>query len=198
MRKTNAAVLAIYLSTPNRKGAPGAKKYRKTKELPAMILLCAFASLRLGVKPSSIVPLNKFAMFRPYWLVLLLAVAIGCTTKPKLAQLSGKVTFKGQPVPAGFISFTPDIGHGEVRLLNIKEGVFDSAEQTPPGIPPGHYTLRINGFDGKRIPNFFQGKQIFNEWTDVDLTVPEGASTKDFDVPDHLGQNVKIHATADY
>jgi hypothetical protein len=121
-----------------------------------------------------------------------------CTSKPKNAQLSGKVTFKGQPVPAGYISFTPDIGHGEVRLLNIKDGVYDSAQQTPPGIPAGHYTLQIHGFDGVRITNYFQGKQIFNPMTDIELTVPEGTSSKDFEVPDQLGQNVKIHPTADY
>jgi hypothetical protein len=130
--------------------------------------------------------------------ILLLIVFCGCTPKPKMAQLSGKVIFKGQPVPAGFISFTPDIGHGEVRLLQIKDGVYDSAHEATPGIPPGHYMLRINGFDGNRIKNFFQGKQIFNEWTDIDFTIPDGTTTKDFEVPDHLGQNVRIHATADY
>jgi hypothetical protein len=138
-------------------------------------------------------------MVRPLrWLLLLLIVAIGCTSKPKMAQLSGKVTFKGQPVPAGYISCTPDIGHGEIRLLQIKDGVYDSAQQQPPGIPSGHYMLRINGFDGVKVPSFFQGKQIFNEWIDIDFTIPEGTSTKDFEVPDHLGQHVKIHATADY
>lgn len=131
-------------------------------------------------------------------IVLLVLFICGCAAKPKTAQLSGKVTFKGQPVPAGYISFTPDIGHGEVRLINIKDGVYDSAQQTPPGIPPGHYTLQIHGFDGVRIPNYFQGKQIFNPWTDIEFIVPEGTSTKDFEVPAELGQNVKIHPTADY
>lgn len=121
----------------------------------------------------------------------------GCTSKPKLAQLSGKVTFKGQSVPAGFISFTPDIGQGEIRVLQIKDGVYDSANQVPPGIPPGHYMLRISGFDGVRIPRYGQGKQIFNEWTDVEYTIPEGTSSKDFEVPENLGQNVRIQPTAD-
>jgi len=135
------------------------------------------------------------------WRLLVIAIfvaAFGCTGKPKLAQLSGKVIFKGQPVPAGFISFTPDAGHGEIRLLNIKDGSYDSARLTPPGIPPGHYMLRVNGFDGVQVKNFFQGKQIFNEWIDIDLTVPEGTSTKDFEVPEQLGQNVKIRPTADF
>jgi hypothetical protein len=129
--------------------------------------------------------------------LIVLVIFAGCTPKPKMAQLSGKVTFKGQPVPAGFISFTPDIGKGEIRVLQIKDGVYDSAQQTPPGMPPGHYMLRISGFDGVKIPRWGQGKQIFNEWIDIDFTIPEGMSTKDFEVPEHLGQNVKIQPTAD-
>jgi len=60
--------------------------------------------------------LNRLAL-------ILLIIFAGCSSKPKMAQLSGKVTFKGQPVPAGFISFTPDIGQGEIRVLQIKDGI---------------------------------------------------------------------------
>jgi len=126
-------------------------------------------------------------------------LAAGCSTKPKLAQLSGKVTFKGQPVPAGFISFTPDAVNGnpgQTRLLQIKDGVYDSSKEAPPGISPGPYFLQINGFDGKKIPYYWQGKQIFNTWKD-EFTVPDGASTKDFDVPASQGDNVKVTPTAD-
>lgn len=131
---------------------------------------------------------------------LCLALMTGCTTKPKLAQLSGKVTFKGQPVPAGFISFAPDVasgGLGEMRVLQIKDGVYDSSKEREPGLKPGPYFLRIAGFDGKRIPRYGQGKQIFNEVQDLYHTVPEGESTKDFVIPDSAGENVKIQPTAD-
>jgi hypothetical protein len=127
-------------------------------------------------------------------------LAFSCASKPKLAQLSGKVTFKGQPVPAGFVSLTPDVANGnngQITVLQIKDGVYDSAQQNPPGIKPGPYFLRISGFDGKRIPYFGQGKQIFNEWRDLEFTVPDGTSTKDFEVPASLGENVKIEKTAD-
>jgi hypothetical protein len=134
----------------------------------------------------------------PY--VVLLALMMGCSSKPKPAQLSGKVTFKGQPVPAGFISFTPDPvrgNTGQIRVLQIQDGAYDSQKATPPGLNPGAYFLRISGFDGKRIPYFGQGKQIFNEVTGIDFTVPEGATTKDFTIPDSAGENVKIERTAD-
>jgi hypothetical protein len=135
------------------------------------------------------------------FLITLLALTIcGCTSKPKMAELSGKVTFKGQPVPAGFISFTPDVASGnkgQVRGLRIKDGVYDSAKEEQPGLPPGPYFLNISGFDGVVIPRFGQGKQIFNEVEGIEFTVPEGTSTKDFVIPDSAGQNVKIEFTSD-
>jgi hypothetical protein len=141
-------------------------------------------------------------MIRKRLLVVMmsLALAAGCTSKPKPAQLSGKVTFKGQPVPAGYISFAPDVGSGgkgPMRVLQIKDGIYDSSKEPEPGLDPGPYFLRIAGFDGKRIPYFGQGKQIFNEVKDIEFTVPEGTTTKDFVIPDSAGENVKIERTAD-
>jgi hypothetical protein len=133
-------------------------------------------------------------------ILLCVAIILGCTAKPKTSQLSGKVTFKGQPVPAGFISFAPDVAKGnlgEMRVLQIKDGVYDSSKENEPGLKPGAYFLRISGFDGVRIPRFGQGKQIFNEVQDLYHTVPEGESTKDFEIPESAGQNVKIQPTAD-
>lgn len=132
-------------------------------------------------------------------LVLAVAVLAGCTAKPQMSQLSGKVTFKDKPVPAGWISFTPDVaegGLGQVRVLQIKDGVYDSAKESESGLPPGVYQLQIAGFDGVRIPMYGQGKQIFNPIRDK-YTVPEGVSTKDFVIPASAGENVKIQPTAD-
>jgi hypothetical protein len=132
-------------------------------------------------------------------LVSALAVFLGCSSKPQPSQLSGKVTFKGQPVPAGYISFTPDVtkgGLGPTQVMQIKEGVYDSSKEGEPGINPGVYLLEIAGFDGKRIPMYGQGKQIFTPVKDTH-TVPQGTSTKDIVIPDSAGQNVKIQPTAD-
>jgi hypothetical protein len=126
-------------------------------------------------------------------------VAAGCNSEPPLAQLSGKVTFKGQPVPAGWISFTPDAAAGtlgQVRTLQVKAGAYDSAKESEPGLPPGKYFVRIAGFDGVRIPLYGQGRQIFNPIEDI-FTVPEGTSTKDWEIPDSAGENLLIQPTAD-
>jgi hypothetical protein len=129
-----------------------------------------------------------------------LGLVIGCSSKPKPAQLSGTVTFKGEPVPAGYIAFTPDSGNGgrgSIKVLQIKDGAYDSSKEPPDqALTPGPYLLRIAGFDGKPVPLWGQGKQIFNPVDDT-VVVPDGVSTKDFTVPDSAGQNVKILPTAD-
>ncbi len=131
--------------------------------------------------------------------ILSVILVAGCSAKPQLSQLSGKVTFKGEPVPAGYISFTPDVakgGLGQIKVMQIKDGVYDSAKESEPGINPGAYLIKIAGFNGKKEPKFGQGKQIFNP-VDDEFTVPSGTTTKDFVVPDSAGQNVQIRPTAD-
>lgn len=132
--------------------------------------------------------------------VLLFACfALGCKPATKVSQISGTVSFKGKPVPAGYITFTPDVGAGtlgQVVGFQILEGKYDSSKNTPPGLQPGTYKIRIGGFDGIKIPMWGQGKQIFNPIEDS-FVVPDGTSTKDFEVPASAGQNVKIEPTAD-
>jgi hypothetical protein len=128
-----------------------------------------------------------------------LLLAAGCSSKPQPTQLSGKVTFKGKPVPAGWISFTPDVaagGLGGVIVFQIKDGAYDSAQENQPPLNPGTYQIRIAGFDGKKEPFFGQGKQIFNPIEDTYI-VPAGTTTKDFVIPESAGKNVKIERTAD-
>ncbi len=125
--------------------------------------------------------------------------AIGCKQSPKVSHISGNVTFKGEPVPAGYITFTPDVAAGtlgQVVGFQIQNGKYDSASNDPPGLVPGKYKVRIGGFDGKRIPMWGQGKQIFNPVEDQ-CEVPTGETTKDFEVPASAGQNVRIEPTAD-
>lgn len=132
-------------------------------------------------------------------LICIAALTVGCNPGPKVAQISGTVTFKGKPVPAGYVTFTPDVATGtlgQVVGFQIKDGKYDSKANVPPGLPPGSYKIRIGGFDGVKIPMWGQGKQIFNPIED-NCTVIDGSSTKDFEIPESAGQNVKIEPTAD-
>ena len=128
-----------------------------------------------------------------------LLVLVGCDSTPPMAQLSGTVTFKGKPVPAGNLTFTPDVNAvgGKLRMFTVTDGKYDSSKEQEPGIPPGEYEVTIAGYDGVRIKMFFQGKQIFNAVKEK-YTVPTGKSTKDFSVPDAAGVNVKVFETADF
>ena len=128
----------------------------------------------------------------------LTALAFGCGGgKRATVNVSGKVTFKGNPVPAGFINFMPDVpggNRGEVKGFPIVDGVYNTAEGTNPGIYPGANIITISGFDGKKQNLWPKGKQIFNP-IELKETVSEG--TKDYVVPLSAGQNVRIVPTAD-
>lgn len=131
--------------------------------------------------------------------LLLFSHGLGCKPGPKVAQIAGTVTFKGKPVPAGYVTFTPDVAAGTLGSVvgfQIQDGKYDSKKNNPPGLTAGTYKIRIAGFDGIKIPMYGQGKQIFNPIEDSHV-VPDGESTKDFEVPASAGQNVKIEPTAD-
>src|SRR5438093_12142161 len=115
-------------------------------------------------------------------LLAVLGIAAGCSQEAKLGQLSGVVTFKGKPVPAGYISFMPDAtggNLGQVKVAQIKDGVYNTASETNLGIVPGATVIRIAGFDGKKQKGFSQGKQIFNPY-ELRATLAGGTATMDF------------------
>jgi hypothetical protein len=123
----------------------------------------------------------------------------GCGGVEPMAQVSGTVTFKGKPIPAGNVMFTPDVSlsGGQVRMFMVKDGAYDSSKDPSPGLKPRKYEVTVMGYDGNRIPNYFQGKQIFNAVTEP-MTVAPGESKKDFVVPDSAGVNVKTFETGDF
>lgn len=138
-----------------------------------------------------------------FYVVPLLAVTLvlaGCgSSKRKVANLSGKVMFKGKPVPEGFINFLPDVpggNKGEAKGFPIKNGEYNTATGSNPGVYPGANKIRISGFNGKPKNLWPQGEQIFNP-IEENLTVAEGNNTKDFDVPASAAQNLRIEPTAD-
>jgi hypothetical protein len=123
----------------------------------------------------------------------------GCSGEKPTTQLSGTVTFKGKPVPAGYINFMPDSTkkvYGEVRMVRIKDGAYATKEGNANGVFPGDAQIMISGFDGKPLDYYPDGKQIFNTWQTSGV-VPTGKGTLDFQVPDSAANNLKIMPTAD-
>jgi len=118
---------------------------------------------------------------------LLAVSSIGCgPAAPEGNNVSGTVSFKGNPLPAGSILFSPDSSKGNsgpAVSLPIVDGQYDTKPANK-RLQVGAYRVRINGFDGNADPDseLPRGLPLFKEFnTTVDL--PEGdALSTDFEV----------------
>lgn len=120
----------------------------------------------------------------------------GCNSGSESGRqtVSGQVTFKGNPVPAGTISFEPDAAKknsGPQGYAKIQNGRYSTSESGK-GTPSGPLIVRIEGFDGKTNANQPMGQMIFSYQTAIDL--PQGTTSKDFQVPDAAAKNVPKNA----
>lgn len=121
---------------------------------------------------------------------LLLALIVGCGAESAdRYDLSGKVTYKGQPVPIGFMVFEPDAqrsNSGPGARADIKDGKYS----TPPnrGHIGGPHVVHIFGYDG--IPYQLSedgmmnpvGRPLF-ESKEVRADLPKEAAEQDFMLP---------------
>jgi hypothetical protein len=118
-------------------------------------------------------------------LIVLLAV-VGCSFQdgPRRYQLSGKVTFAGQPLPAGSIMLEPDTAKGNTGPGGTAV-VRNGAYMTTPGfgVVGGPYIARIVGYDGKHVPgsDMVDGRELFPERA-IEIDLPRGDATHDFDL----------------
>ena len=117
-------------------------------------------------------------------------VVAGCSADeqgPKRYQISGTVTYLDKPVPAGFMTFLPDVKQGNKGPGSgavIKNGRF----RTEPGkgIVGGPHLVQIVGYDG--VPTVIEGvdlpegKALFDPYeTTVDF--PRQDTTHNVAVP---------------
>jgi hypothetical protein len=116
---------------------------------------------------------------------------VGCgQSGPQRYRLQGKITYGGQPVPAGTIVFEPDAtksNDGPQGIAPIEKGVFDTAFKGGRGTVGGPHRVTIMGCDGTNISEVSpQGKNLFEPYfTTADF--PRTASSVDFDVPSSAG-----------
>lgn len=124
--------------------------------------------------------------------LLLIPIICGCDSgdiDPNSFQISGEVTWEGQPVPVGFITFEPDSSQGNrgpAGGAEINKGRYE----TPPGrgIAGGDYIVRIRGYDGVPLENpddipSENGTPLFPE-TIVNVNFPAADTVRDFDLTD--------------
>ena len=82
-------------------------------------------------------------------LVLVAAIATGCGGG-NAGHVSGKVNFKGQPVPAGKVYIMPDSSQGktgQAGFANIKDGKYDTAAEGGQAGTPGPVVFAVEGID---------------------------------------------------
>ena len=131
------------------------------------------------------------------WSVVLVAVLVtwlqsgcGAPSGPTTYDLSGTVTFDGEPVPAGQIVFEPDStagNSGPQGFAEIRNGKFDTT--TGKGTIGGAHIVRISGYEGGAAGGVSEegpeteasATELFADFrTSADL--PTEASTMDFAV----------------
>src|SRR5262245_49265328 len=112
-------------------------------------------------------------------------LAVGCGTSGSgTAHLSGKVTFNGQPLPAGRVVFLPDTAKGNSGpggFAEIRDGAYDTRKNGAPP-PGGALIVRIEGFDGKTTPGTLLGQPLFLNY-ETRVEAPRADGTQDFAVP---------------
>src|SRR5262245_36151442 len=115
-----------------------------------------------------------------------LPMAIGCGGSTG-NRVSGKVTFKGQPVPAGKVYIAPDSAKGnsgQTGHADIKAGSYDTSAGGQ-GAVSGAVVITVEGFDPNPPPGAepdVTSTVLFTGYRKP-VELPSGASVQDIDVP---------------
>lgn len=126
-------------------------------------------------------------------LVAVVTLASGCgrSTGPERYDVRGAVSFRGQPVPSGTITFEPDLSKansGPVSVIPIVDGKYDSLALERPGPLAGSLIVRISGYPAPD-PDVEIQPPLFPEYrTTVDLASSKAVTVLDFDVPERSGK----------
>jgi len=117
---------------------------------------------------------------------LMLAVCVGCS-KPGVERisLSGRVTYKGQPVPVGSILFEPDGvkgNRGPQGYSTILDGHY-TTDKYGNGAVTGPINVQIMGFRAVNERTEEGNKPLFPPYK-TSITIARDSTTFDFEVPE--------------
>ncbi|MHC2069066.1 hypothetical protein ACYFX5_16470 [Bremerella sp. T1] len=119
---------------------------------------------------------------------MLLTAGCGSGSSITTYPISGTVTFKGEAVPKGSITFVPDTrrdNRGASVSIDIVDGKFDSSTASR-GHVGGPHIVRVVGLDGKSGDEFFpDGEMLFPDY-EVEMDLPSESSTQTLEVPADL------------
>jgi hypothetical protein len=140
-------------------------------------------------------PVRALLVVLPGLVCCCLVVGCGKSTY----NISGKVTFKGQPIPAGTIYFIPDTkkgNEGPSGWATIKDGSYDTSAEGGKGMIGGPMIVAIEGIDttaGAKTDKSgveIHGKALFPKY-EMSVDLPKEKTTKDFDVPADAAKSKK-------
>ena len=118
------------------------------------------------------------------YVVLFLAVQ-GCGEKgPARYELSGKITYRGNPVPAGTITFEPKemvVNSTTIGEAEIKDGQYRTLPDK--GVVGGPQKVFVSGYNGIPEPGSGPlGASVFATYA-TEIELPREPSTHDIEVP---------------
>jgi hypothetical protein len=120
-------------------------------------------------------------------LVFLAALGFtGCTRQFPMAEVSGKVTYKGKPLPEGTIMFVPQSGFAAAGTIN-PDGTFRLISGKPgDGAVIGRHKVAVIPPYQPQTPNYpkFPLKYQDAETSGLVAEVKEGTNTFEFELVD--------------
>lgn len=88
-------------------------------------------------------------MRRSVTVLIALLLLVGCRSRSPRCDLSGTITYKGQPVNGASLTLIPTGGKGQEVLVPVgQDGTFNSAD-----VPVGDYKVVVEGSPGNPGPS---------------------------------------------
>jgi hypothetical protein len=131
----------------------------------------------------------KMAVWRAFAASLVLEFFCGCSPGPATGTVNGEVTFAGQPIQEGRITFVPVDGQGQTAGAAIVDGKFSATD-----VPATKMKVQINGNKktGKKSRAFPNSPEIdevvellpprFHAQSELELDVKKGPQDVRYDL----------------
>jgi hypothetical protein len=122
-------------------------------------------------------------------LLATLTIVAGCGEKA--STVTGKVTYNGEPVAKGTITFTPSDGMGQVFAARIENGVYNI-----PNAQPGKRKVEVRGLrDVKFALSSEEAARLANEARAAGNMGADVADPTDYIPADAAGNNTEVEVT---
>lgn len=132
--------------------------------------------------------------FSPVAVLLSLFLLSGCgseDTGPERFAASGSVTYKGEPLASGRITFAPDTekgNSGPAGYTMIHDGKYDTDSAGSKSPVAGEHTVLITGYDQSSSGDGEPRPPLFQDYRTTARIDPEAERTElNFDVPADAG-----------